>query len=88
MWLVLGSDASLAASKTVYLDHNFLLCPPDSVYEILHCVGPMLYHLSLTGCPTLGSGQAVQEPQGSYTQATALLLGSVQQDEDLRLAVL
>lgn len=70
MWLVLGSDVSLAASKTVYLSP---WTTTSSSALLTLCMRyftvwvPCLYHLSLTRCPTLGAGQAMQEPQGSYT---------------------
>lgn len=82
MWLVLGSDASLAASKTVYLSpwtttsssafltlcmRSFTVWVPCYTTSLLLGVLPW----------RRASGQVVQEPQGSYTQATALLLGSV-----------
>lgn len=70
MWLVLASDVSLAASKTVYLS-PWTTTSTSALLTL--CIRyftawvPCLYHLSLTGCPILGSGQVVQEPQGSNT---------------------
>lgn len=64
MWLVLGSDGNLAASKSIYLS-PWTTASSSALFvcEILLRAGPMpVPPLSLTGCPMLGLGQVVQEP--------------------------